>query len=505
MSFVVPVSPVMPNFNTGFTPGVSAGQFASGIAGTIAGRYGTTILGAAATRIQSEADKMAERVADSIRGDNTSTPVSGRSKSNSNGDKSKNGNPTPKPNRRPRRPPGIGGSPNVIGVPQLSLNTGIESGTINNPLQRTTSEYTPLFVQCGQLLPSGTEQTGSAYQSLLNNELFYKYLSVISDTVNYSLIKAFTAKQFYDYIDTISIALQIYYMVDSILAFTSHTPNHNIGMTRLRMGITPEMSSGHIKLRELLQSTPIPPNMLTYIRHMYQNYSFSDVFGAPIIRLSFGNALCTKEFSGNIGLSDDVYRSIINKIIDCSVTSSTIAKIRPNWKVALPPSSYEALYDPQFSTFWHNSDITYREQTTKIVKHTISADNDSDMLYYGIFGNNLDGIIYASCSVSKSTDQGSTVVQKGLWSPFTLYDGVAEQDTSLLYVSKDDYISPVHDAQYRFSSMVYSAPHIETGLENTLVWKTCRNSYAGACIPQLHTLNNVEQAVARSVNWLFAM
>jgi len=300
----------------------------------------------------------------------------------------------------------------------------------------------------------------------LNKDLYYKYLIIVQSEVNSSLARQFTESIFYNYIGRISYALQLYYMIDSILAYTSHSPNNNIAMTKLRMGIGPDVSNGHIKLKEVLESTPIPPNLLMYIRFMYQNFSFNDVSGSSIIRLSLDDSLCTSEYSGNLGVDGSVYSKIIDELIDCSEVSSIIKKIRNNWVVTLPASSYEALYNPQFTTFWHNSNIAYEDYGSKAVKFTITAQSSFSPLYYGIFDNKLDGIIYASCSV---LDQNE-VIEKGLWVPFHDFVDRKSINSSLLHFANDKLIRPVTDISFRCASMVFAAPHTVITRDNNPIW-----------------------------------
>jgi hypothetical protein len=287
-------------------------------------------------------------------------------------------------------------------------------------------------------------------------------------------------------------------MIDSILAFTSYTPNNNIGMTRLRMSITSDIMNGHVRLKEMLEGTPIPPNLLTFIRHMYQNYSFDDVIDSPIIRLSYKDALCTAENDGSLNIDGSTYDEIISTMIEQSTISSMLTKIRSNWINTLPPSSYEALYDSQFSTFWHNSNIAYEDYGSAVVKFTISVKDRSEPIYYGIFGNRLDGLIYASCSI---VDEHK-VMENGLWAPFTEFKGKKSINCSLLQLSNDKLVRPVTAQQFRFSSMVYAAPYTMITSDKNPVWTVVHCSYAAACIPQVHSLENVTQAITKSIGWL---
>lgn len=510
MSFVtngLAVSP--PVLSSGINPGVSAINF---VASAAAGRYAAPLANAIVSRVDNVAANVLNKIAgngspsDTGKSDGVKstipakgTPTSGKTNGNNNNinGNGKNNNSGYRPSRGGGKT-GVGGSPNVPGIPQTTLDSGIDSGTINNPLQKTTEYFTPLFIQCGQLFPDIKEQSDSTYAALASRDLFYKYLILVQSEVNFSMARNFTQDSFYLYITKISKALQLYYMIDSILAYTTYSPNNNLGMTRLRMAITPDVANSHIKLREFLQTTPIPPNLLNFVRHMYQNYSFSDVIGSPVIRLSYQDALCTSEYKESLGITSIDYRKVLDELIDCATTSSILKKIRPNWVVTMPPSSYEAMYDPQFSIFWHNSNIAYEDYGSKAIKYTIEAKSRFEPLYYGIFGNRLDGLIYASCSVLTE----NSVEEMGLWSPFKSFEDRNSINSSILHFSNDGLIRPITDVQFRVGSMAHSAPHTVITKDGNPVWEIISCSYAGAVIPQVHSLENVSQAITRSVGYL---
>jgi hypothetical protein len=485
--------------NSVSTPGVSASDFMRSTSGFLVSRYGPTLLRAAGTRLDNTVSDFADRIAGQRGSDNGR-----RGQGNSGGNGSGKG-PTPpkgpgsnsgyRPSKRGKIA-GIGGSPSVSGVPQFSIDTGIDSGTVVNPLQGTTQYYSPLYVQCGCLFPENNSDSYLA--DLMGKSLYSYYNNLVLSEVNWGLANQFTEAEFYTYLRKISYALQLYYMIDSILAYTSHSPNTNLAMTNLRMSITPDISNGHIKLREILESTAIPPKLLEFIRYMYQNYSFNNVDGSAIIRLSLNDSLCTGEYKSSLGINSQTYLNIVNDVISCSKTTAVIKKIRPAWVGIMPPSSYEALYDPQFSTFWHNSNIAYEDFGSKVVKYTISVKSNSDLIYYGIFDNRLDGIIYASCSVTDANG----VIQKGIWAPFSNFEDKNTLNSSLLYFSKGYQMLPVTEMEFRISSMVYAAPNTNLTKDGNYVWSVVCCSYAGACIPQVHSLENVNQAVSRSVLWL---
>jgi hypothetical protein len=494
---------------------VSAGSFASRAALFAAQRYGPRLVGAAVSRMDSSVNNLADKISGSdISSNNNSNNRKGRTRSGSkpnsdfkNRDDGNGQSPPPRGGRRARRNPNgsssVGSSVNVNGVPRFTIDTGIPSGTLLNPMQKTTKYYSPLFVQCGRLFSNITDQDDSFFSSLINSELYFKYKIIVQSVITNSFTRYFTEANFYNYIGLVSYSLQVYYMVDSILAYTSVNTNTNIGMMKLRMAITPEIVNYHIKLKEYLESIPIPPNLLEYIRYLYQNFTFNDVEGSSIIRLSVDDLLCTSEYNGELGLNSEVYNSIFHDIIDSSETLSIMKRIRENWVNQLPASSYESFYDPQFSTFWHNSNVSYEDFGSNMVKYTINAKSFEDLLYYGIFDNRLDGIIYASCSVNIKYNN-KDVQQMGIWQPFNEFAERNSINSSLLHYSNDNFIRPVTEVEFRNASMVHSAPHVVITQDNNPMWEVNASNFAGSTVPQVHTLENTTQAVVKSVEWLLS-
>lgn len=506
------VSSLVPLTNTAFsvTPGVRVHQLANKVGYFVGSKVATHVanraINKAVTILNDLSDKylFSSVAGNNGSGSNSTSPVSNNSSKSSNGSNNSDKPPqgpgkpkNPKGGRRPKSTGNVGGSLDVDVSPRTSLDTGIDSGTIINPLQEPTGDYTPLFIQCGQLFPSLEQNKDSTFTKLMNIDLYYKYLILVQSEINYSLARQFTQEKLLDYIIKISYALQLYYMIDSILAYTSYSPNNNIGMTRLRMAITPEIANGHVSLKQFLETTPIPPNLLMFIRYMYQNFSFSEVIGAPVVRLSFFDVLCTREYNG-LGMDGSTYADLVTDLIGLSETISTIKKIRPSWVVKMPPSFVEATYDAQFITFWHNCNVAYEEFDFETVKYSRSAKTVNDSLYYGIFGDRLDGLIYASSSILLDNN----TMELGLWKPFDIFKEKKSINSSILSYSKDGSIGPINERSIRISSMVYSAPYSYVTKDGNYVWELVNCSYAAVQIPQTHTLENVTQAMSRSMIWL---
>jgi hypothetical protein len=505
-------SPMSGRYRPPSYPGqpLSASEFVRTAGGWLIRRYGSAIVGAGVRRMDRIVDDFSTRFGDGTPPSNPGTRTGSRSSNprlmataRNSGDSS-----GPPPNvtggRRRRRNPKVGnagGSVDVDSTTKFTIDTGIDSGTLINPLQGPTKEFTPVLIQCGVLMPNLKDGSDDNFGQLVNSEIYFKYKILVQAEITNSFASFFTEENFYKILGTLSEALQLYYMIDSILAYTSVSPNVNIAMYKLRMAITPEIAAGHAKLGEFLRTCAIPPKMLEFIRYMYQNFTFSDTEGSTIIRLSYKDSLCTAEKDGLLNIDENTYEDIFVKLVNSSETISIMKKIKPSWVNDLPSSSYELMCDPQFSTFWHNSNISYESLQTKKVHYTITVNNQSDLLYYGIFDNRLDGLIYACASVTEVRGQ-DRIQQNGLWVPFDEFLNRNSITSSLLYYDSDGLIRSVQSYQHRYASMIHAAPYVERDQQGHMEYVATQVGYAGAAIPQLHSLVNTSQAVTRSVNWL---
>jgi hypothetical protein len=323
-------------------------------------------------------------------------------------------------------------TPEERGVSSISFSSGINPGFVINGYESSAFDFSTCFIQCGGFFDTIHE---SMYKTQLDEILFVDYLFEVQKRVKYNINKKFTEENFYKYFTHVSNALQLYYMTDSIIA---HTQSRNIrhknrGLMYLRSTFDAEILSSQQQLGEILKTVPIPPNLLNFIRYMYQNFTFSELPGHPIYRLGFRQTLHSTCKFGSI--SSQYYRVIIDELISDTVTIGILnSAFQDEFKFStLPPSNDIPMYDKNFMSFWHNNDITYLSNKDKNMTHTrFVKDEDQDYKYL-VFDDDMDGIFYASSTIFNEKTNNS---ETGIWSPLrdavNLGTATSVQRTSLL-------------------------------------------------------------------------
>lgn len=317
---------------------------------------------------------------------------SGSDGNGSNGSKGKSGNRPHKSKTRAVYPMKEPKTTNI------RFNSGIKSGTlVNDREEPSSSSYSTLFTLGGTFFES---LDSNSYYSNLLEDIYYRYLRKVQASVNVNAAKTFTKSKFSEYIYSLSNALQLYYMVESILAYSQNPSNKNEGMLFLRNKFDSNLMSQHERLRRFLITCPIPKKLMEFICYMYSNFSFSNYDNSVIFRLEFRDTLHTT----GLVLSELYYDVIISSIFDCNEVTSLLLKSIPSLGIIdLDFVSNEVIYDENFLTFWHNSDHTMQSYSNKnndgyIVHSRVVENYDEEFPYYQFTDIDIDGIFYACSS-----------------------------------------------------------------------------------------------------------
>jgi len=342
-----------------------------------------------------------------------------RSKNNSNGSGSGNGNGGSgsngkvKTGSRPHRNYGFR-VPIERSTNNLTFSSGIRSGLVINPFEQVNQYYSDLFICSGSFF-SKSVSTSIAHQ-LLDKLLFRDILFQCQTAIRYNVDKDISMNSFYNYISSIVSALQLYYFVDSILAYcaSSEIKYPNPGLQRIRSTFNAEILSQHALLGETLSSFPVPKNILEMIRYFYQNFTFTDDVNSPICRLSFRTIMYEGLTSS---LTPEYYDVILDELLKENVrVPGILRKTFPSMIInELPPSSAVPIHDKNFLTFWTNNTVTYYNEETSELGHTRHVENTgTDFNYFSYIGDDIDGL-YSSL-IAMFVDKSKSI-EVGLWSP----------------------------------------------------------------------------------------
>jgi len=393
--------------------------------------------------------------------------------------------------------------PKDFGVTKLTFSSGHNSGILTNAQENNNFDYSSCFIMCGECLPHF--RTGLA-ESLMARNAYFKYSNAACSKINTRVLNKnqMNEDSFFKYFQALSSGLQMYYMLKSIIAYTSNPSNRNPGLMSIRRSIDAELLSGLGHLEICLLENPIPSNLLDYIRYMYSNFTFSEASNSPIIRLGFRGTLVSS--SRYEYLNRAYVETLVSEIRDCQTVSCIIAKTFDNMvRGTLPPVSDVAIYDPGFLTFWTNSCVSYFDWKKMKVSFTRFVENDQQNFDYFTFneGDNLDALFYASLSVK---DLNTGTLEPGLWTPIsneTYYKStLPEQSSSLLhYVSSSDSFfvpqkSKICSQSGVFHSVYYYPESVSKFVGHESIPVACKKV-------QLTSIANTYNAVTHSIDWLF--
>lgn len=386
-------------------------------------------------------------------------------------------------------------------VLKTDWNSGILSGTLINPYIVGDEDYSPLYILNGQFFPDVKNTTGkdgikinkgSQFSEMFDSDIFNPYLRASERAINYRVGDDFSSEDLFEYIYNVSSALQLFYMIDSIIAYVNNGANRNRGLRYLRDLLTAEILSSHERLRLTLESLPIPRNLVDFIRFMYQNFSHSDKPDSPVIRLGYSGSLyyCSSADAGK--LSNLAYSKVQTKLDNLGKIVPIMNKILNNTGVnELPPSCDIAIYDEQFLTFWHNSNVSFSDKERKLV-HSREANDFDQQHYYAHYPTELDGGIYACCSLVINN-----ISEPGIWKSFADFeDDWDYEDRTSLTVYKRGGIVGCGDIALRMGSGIYSAPYFNGS------WVLLTGPAPGVLKTQVHCVGNTTQAVSAMIRSL---
>lgn len=320
-----------------------------------------------------------------------------------------------------------------------SFNSGIDPKVIIDRNSSFGGEYSSLFLMNGCFFDQDKGFEDSSIYEYFNRHIYDEYKLAIQYALGNRSFSKFSSSDLFDYIHKITQALQVYYQVDSILAYFEDESNkpYNEGMIHLRSFLNADALDEFVELKNLLLQLPCPTNLVHFIRHMYQTFVFTQEDDSTLYKLG-----CQFSFYGD-NSKEGIYNSILFDAISQLKDSDMkipilLGKSVPNIIIKeLPPSHSKPIYDNNFRNFWSNCDVTYFK--SDLVYHTRIVDGKESHFNYITFNDNPDGLIYSCLSVYNTLTERT---ETGLWSPISdnsYYKDVnLDQRTSLLYYDRSN-------------------------------------------------------------------
>lgn len=283
----------------------------------------------------------------------------------------------------------------------FNWSANIPCGTDYNLRLQGDENFSPLYLMNGEFLPKRVNSQPTYLETLLDNELFYQYLRSVEGKVNRTVSKQFKKKDLYDYLHTLSKALQLYYCVDSVLTYVENKDNHNYGLHSLRDRMTAECLSKFQRLQTVLEKLPCPKNLVLFIRYHYQNFSFDEIGDTTIYRLAYCDIFYDTDFTKPpSNIDGDLFSRSIADLNDFRFQDLISLYLRafPDDKIyEMPPSTAIVIKCNHFRTFWHNSCIAYKEHhDSKQVSYTqVCKSSDETIRYYSLNPDDIDSSTYS--------------------------------------------------------------------------------------------------------------
>lgn len=396
---------------------------------------------------------------------------------------------------------------------RIELNSDVPPGILAETYPDASRSYSPVYISHGLIL--GEVNNNDRVWEDITEVIWGNVETEMTNSLNYKLDTSVNQTSFVSWFNSISYALQLHYTIDSILAYTTGSPNENFGMNSLRDLITADTMLKWNRLDELLNKEAVPKPFLNFIRYMYQNFSFSEVPGAPIMRLS-----CDDTFLSG---SDTKFDSNLNSNLDKAIAALTLPgnkrvsdymqKTFPNLIIGqLPPSTTMAMVSHDFHTFWRNQSYYAWDSgfTTQPLLSRAPVLNDDSPVEYGICENELDGLM-----VAMFNQQINLAYCPGIWKPSPEWVNVVTSGGQPLYErQRASTITRMRIPSERTptSSLWNEIDHTMDPTNSGITTCLSRNTDLGVTSSTLHspmaqncntmTLNLQKQSVYRSVRTL---
>lgn len=401
----------------------------------------------------------------------------------------------------------------------LSIKTAVPDITIINPAEPPSSLNSSLFCAHGDFLTLVADDTTktSPYDKIVKDIIYWNYYDEIVRKANgndFIDTNQFSVTAFCKWINAISNALQLYYNVESILAFNSTPENENLGLIYLQNSFNSGVRRKHRDLRDILTRMSIPRNMETLINYLYQNFSYCEDPQTPIVRINWRGVLYPEDQINpstallDYKLSEELFDTVINELnnADVRMIDSMIgvtAKYSKDKSRYLSGTSSKAVRDRNFLTWWHN------QPTIASAKRTPTAAATSTLIYYGKMNFPMDGMIYALGGIFVGTEVSPALYNPWLgWkTPVTdprLIGNVTSFQIDPADATKYKMISVSGSKSLCYATKIYNIniPTDETSITTT--FSPANNIQIEFQKIQTHSILNMRSSVESAVRWLFS-
>lgn len=281
---------------------------------------------------------------------------------------------------------------------EASLNTGIKPNLYTPMYHTSTGFNSPMYIS-GITLKVPTSST--ALLTFFNKIITFIFQNNVQASISFSLGNAITASSLAAYINSVIDALSVYFFYDSVIGYCNVASNTNQAMFDIRQSMTATDINNFTNLRRVLQLSPIPPNLLSFLFWLNQNYLGSSLPGSPIFKVVSNLDFHYKGVSTSLGdpfLPDGaIITTVIDELAAQQGVSTILCRACPKWCENTLPSGGAPVHDTQFTTMFAN--LPYWFSNGSISEFGPLAATSTSDINYQLFTNELDGAAFAMTSI----------------------------------------------------------------------------------------------------------
>lgn len=285
---------------------------------------------------------------------------------------------------------------------EVRLNTGIVPNFIVDDYNRAIAGYKcPLHINLYQVeLPSNTQSTTGAF---LSDAVLFDLKTRITANLTYSPASSLVSPtNLRNMLNSVINALANYYSVARYYVYSNMISNSDkergIPFNRneaieylANLASDGDTVRAYLRLRRILKTVPIPPNLNDLIFYLYQIYTSSPEPSSPLLAF-----MPNQLYNGVPTLASDLNACCVD-LLTYTDTFALISRAIPQWRsTPLLTGNGNFLHDYQFTTLWVNA--PYHLTGTNGTAYSLlgpSVSSENTTIRYNVYSNNLDGGIFA--------------------------------------------------------------------------------------------------------------
>lgn len=281
---------------------------------------------------------------------------------------------------------------------KFELSTGIRCPAYSPFYHNATRYVSPLHITgINFRFPTDSFRLASYFRDVIA----FHFTNAIQGAITFSLkYELLSGDNLAESMNVVMDALNVYFFFKSIMAYTMDSSNRNEGMIAIRDRFTPDTYNNYYKLEQILEGTPLPPNLVNICWYINNNFTNGPLPGSAIIKAA------TSRWSWDDGETDiqPDASALLDSVIALKGKQEFFGLLSraTNWtNPVLPGYPSTPLFDENFLTIWSNLPSYDSPSNTR----RPSVTNFADDIVYNTYTNTLDGAAFAFTSIWDSGNQ----------------------------------------------------------------------------------------------------